>query len=396
MLREMLTQFLSLPVHFGLACLLALFANWLGMRPWHRTHEAHWSERARHYWPAMVAARTNFFIIPIILDQAHRLLSPETFEWWIATDLAAFLGAMLGAYPMDKALYPRLGFATWLHRAFAGWISLLLPYSALVAAMIFMPDEFGWASVLVIALYLVLHGLIQFGLLMRVLRWMRLLTPANERLQKIVADQSAKSNTRVRATWLLESESAQAYALMTTGELLYTTGLMECCTDDEISAITAHELAHLSESRWIIAARLLTSLNYMPLIFFSPALHYLGGIGILLIVGLFILMLWLAPRLAHRMELRADCMATGQQLNEGDYARALLKLHQHNQLPAVNPKGQHTHPSLYDRLVAAGAPPDFPRPKPPAKATLIYRIYLAALVIIFLLQAFQNADPEMK
>jgi Zn-dependent protease with chaperone function len=207
----------------------------------------------------------------------------------------------------------------------------------------------------------------------------------------MVTEQSAQSNTHVCAMWILESEAAQAYAITTTGELLFTTGLLECCNDEEVAAITAHELAHLSESRWIIAARLLTSLTMMPLIFFSPALHYLGGIGILLIVGLFILMLWLAPKLSHRLELRADRMATAQQLNEGDYARALLKLYQHNYLTAVNPRGQHTHPSLYDRLIAAGVTPDFPRPEPPAKATLICRIYVAGLVIIFLLHAVQSA-----
>jgi Zn-dependent protease with chaperone function len=390
MLREMLTQFLSLPVHFGLACLLALFANWLGMRPWHRTRDAHWSERARHYWPALVAARSNFFIIPLILDQAHRLLSPETFDWWIAADIAASLGAVLGAYPMDRAMYPRLGFTKWSHHAVAGWISLFLPYSALVAAIIFMPDDFGWLSALVIALYLVLHFVLQLGFLLRVLRWMRLLVPANERLQKIVAEQSAQSDTRVRATWILESEMAQAYAYVTTGELLFTTGLLECCNDEELSAITTHELAHLSESRWIITARLLSSLTLMPLIFMNPSVHHLGVIGIILPLALMVLLAWLAPQLARRLELRADRMASAQQLNEGDYARALLKLYQHNQMPAVNPRGQHTHPSLYDRLIAAGVTPDFPRPEPPSKVTLIYRIYIAGLVIIFVLHVLDG------
>jgi Zn-dependent protease with chaperone function len=283
-----------------------------------------------------------------------------------------------------------LGFTKWSHHAVAGWISLFLPYSALVAAIIFMPDDFGWLSALVIALYLVLHFVLQLGFLLRVLRWMRLLVPANERLQKIVAEQSAQSDTRVRATWILESEMAQAYAYVTTGELLFTTGLLECCNDEELSAITTHELAHLSESRWIITARLLSSLTLMPLIFMNPSVHHLGVIGIILPLALMVLLAWLAPQLARRLELRADRMASAQQLNEGDYARALLKLYQHNQMPAVNPRGQHTHPSLYDRLIAAGVTPDFPRPEPPSKVTLIYRIYIAGLVIIFFLHVLDG------
>ena len=332
----------------------------------------------------------HFFIVPLILDQAHRLLSPETLDWWIAAAIAASLGAVLGAYPMDKALYPQLGFTKWLLRASAAWISLALPYSALVAALIFMPQEFGAGTVLVAGLYLLLHLVIQFGLLLHVLRWMRLLMPANERLLRIVADQSVRATTRVRATWILESEAAQAYAITTTGELLYTTGLMESCDDEELSVITAHELAHLSESRWIVAARLLTSLTLMPLIFISPLLHHFGAAGLLATAGMTFLVLLAAPRLSQKLEKRADRMATAQQLNEGAYARALLKLYQRNQMPAVNPRGQHTHPSLYDRLIAAGVTPDFPRPEPPAKVTFIYQIYIAGLVIIFLLHALDG------
>jgi hypothetical protein len=52
--------------------------------------------------------------------------------------------------------------------------------------------------------------------------------------------------------------------------------------------------------------------------------------------------------------------------NEGDagtYARALSGLYQDSLLPAVMAKGRSTHPHLYDRLLAAGVTPDFPRPK---------------------------------
>ena len=226
---------------------------------------------------------------------------------------------------------------------------------------------------------------LQFGLTLRVLRWMRLLVPADERLQKIVAEQSAQSGTRVRATWVLESEQAQAWAYMTTGQLLFSTGILECCDDEELAAVCAHELAHLSESRWLIAGRLLASLNLMPLIFLTPFLHLFGVPGFFLALGLFLLFNWAAPKLSHQLEKRADQMATAQQLHEGVYARALLKLYEHNLMPAVNPSGPQTHPSLYDRLLAAGLTPDFPRPAAPEKVTPIFRIYSAALGIFFAL-----------
>jgi Zn-dependent protease with chaperone function len=248
-----------------------------------------------------------------------------------------------------------------------------------------MPEEFGWSSLVVVVLYLVLHFALQFGLTLRVLRWMRLLVPADDRLEKIVTQQSAKSGIHVRATWILESEQAQAFAFMTTGEILFTTGILQCCDDEELAAICAHELAHLSESRWIVAGRLLVSFNLMPFIFITPFVHLFGLGGFFLVLGLFLFANWASPKLSHRLEKRADEIAKAQELNEGVYARALLKLYEQNLMPAVNPGGQQTHPSLYDRLLNAGITPDFPRPAVPEKVTPILQIYSAALGIFFAL-----------
>ena len=62
------------------------------------------------------------------------------------------------------------------------------------------------------------------------------------------------------------------------------------------------------------------------------------------------------------MEKRADLTAKSNQLEAGTYARALLRLHEDNLIPAVLRRGQATHPHLYDRLLATGTTPDFPRP----------------------------------
>jgi hypothetical protein len=75
--------------------------------------------------------------------------------------------------------------------------------------------------------------------------------------------------------------------------------------------------------------------------------------------------------LSQRMEKRADELALKEQINEGVYARALEKLYRENLSPAVNVNNRQTHPHLYDRMIAAGITPDFPRPARPKRLTLI-------------------------
>jgi hypothetical protein len=73
----------------------------------------------------------------------------------------------------------------------------------------------------------------------------------------------------------------------------------------------------------------------------------------------------MAPRvyrdISRKLEVRADEMAKAQEHDPGTYARALARIYQDNMVPAVT-AGRGTHPHLYDRLVAAGVTPDFPRP----------------------------------
>ena len=75
---------------------MAAFADWLGLKAWRRAKDAHWTERARLLWPARSAAVSNIIVIPLVLDQAHRLLSPETIYFWELNGIAAFAGSLFG------------------------------------------------------------------------------------------------------------------------------------------------------------------------------------------------------------------------------------------------------------------------------------------------------------
>jgi hypothetical protein len=165
--------------------------------------------------------------------------------------------------------------------------------------------------------------------------------------------------------------------------LAYTPELLAALDDEEIAAVTAHELAHLSESRLTLLCRLLPVFLFVPVTAVRPFVndfgpHILAGVIAAIIVGVI-----LAMRLSQGLERRADRHAKERQPQEGVYARALAKIYEANLGPVVEPGKGTTHPHLYDRLVAAGAPPDFPRPRPPSR----FRGILGGVVTLLVLLA---------
>jgi len=74
--------------------------------------------------------------------------------------------------------------------------------------------------------------------------------------------------------------------------------------------------------------------------------------------------------ISHKMELRADQMAQSTATDTGAYASALARLYEDSLAPAVNAVARATHPHLYDRMLAAGVTPNFPRPAAPKRMAL--------------------------
>ncbi len=165
-------------------------------------------------------------------------------------------------------------------------------------------------------------------------------------------------------------------------ELMFSQRLLDLHPDEEISAICAHEMGHLTESRSVIAGRLVGSLRMFPLLFLKPAIHAANCL-FLLLIGLAVFGLgWFARRLARKMEVRADQVATANQSGDGIYARALERLHEANQIPAVMRSKRMTHPHLYDRMLAVGITPDYPRPEPPGRLAWNYLLGLIIFTLV--------------
>jgi len=219
-----------------------------------------------------------------------------------------------------------------------------------------------------------------------------LVLPPTERLQNIVRATAARMNVSFKDVYRLRSSLAQAYAMPDSRRLLFSERLLQLLSDNEIAAICAHELAHLTETRSIYYKRYVSWLVFLPWIFFKPMVHYLGLMGFFILLWTSVLAPLLARSISHKLELRADHIAHMNDPDEGTYARALAMLYEDNLLPAVNAKKRATHPHLYDRLLSAGLTPDFPRPAPPQATAWHGVLFSAALGMLAMVVMIRQTE----
>ena len=363
-----------------------MLANWAGMTSWRRATNAHWTERARLLWPVRFTAGISIFIMPFLIGQIHWYLFPNFPMDWMTDALACFCGAVAGCYPLNRQICPQLNFKGWLAQTIA-WLGVQFgTWIVLIASAALMPENFNGKMIAVAGGCLLFFCLVNWGLFLKYLRLVKFLKPADARLLQIVKATADKmGGVNVRRTWELGGTAATAFAFPTTRELAFSRRTLEICTDEEVAAICAHELAHLQESKFILAARLFGSLTVYPLILINPAIHTFGPFGFFMPYLLMFVMLKYVKWLSQKMERRADEQAIGKQANEGVYARALEKLYRENLAPAVNVNDRQTHPHLYDRMVSAGITPDFPRPQRPKRLTLIGWAFVVSTVTFILL-----------
>jgi Zn-dependent protease with chaperone function len=373
--------FLSIVLHFGVAWLLAVAANWVGLIRWRRAAAAHWTERARLLFPVRVTAGVNFFLIPGILSQLHLAFFPELGGWWISDALAACLGAVLGCYYLDRAMFPQLNFASWALNVIAAWGIRFFVFLPALAAGLLMPNDVGLAAFFIATAYLAVHFANQCGMLLRCLRLIKFLKLPSVRLKVIVSDIAAQAGIPVRAVWQFGGIMANAFAFPVNRELAFSDRLLEICNDAEVSSVCAHEMAHLGEPNAVLAGRLIGSLYLLPLIFITPSLNLFAGAGLILPFLGMISIRGFATWLTRRMEKRADRLASTRPTDEGVYASALEKIYRENQLPAVSASKRRPHPDLYDRMIGAGVQPDYPRPARPKSITLVGWLYVSVFVV---------------
>ena len=326
------------------------------------------------------------WFLPADLVLGQRLVWPELSPPWPLAALAAWVGAIAGTYSFNREVFPWMTTRMWLHQTLAGWGMRFFWWFIFFGIIALMPETLDWQAGVLVCVYLGAIALWTRGGMVWSFKKLRLLSSAPDRLRSIVAEVSARMNLPVRRTWLLHSGSG-AYALVYTGELLFSERLLKLLPDEEVGAICAHELGHLGESKWTRTNRFLGWMAWaIPWLFFRPAVHAWGPGGVLAIGSASWIAVIMNRRHSRSLETRADGIAQSNELEAGTYARALERLHRESLLPAVLPRRNLTHPDLYDRLLAVGVQPDYPRPTKPESSA--WHGYL--LFVLFVILAVAN------
>lgn len=315
------------------------------------------------------------FIIGIGIPFLHHPLQR------VVCGIAVFFGAMLGTFSIERTVRPGLQWGHWVRQALAAHLPIFILAVNLVLAILLMPTQFGPRMACVVVVHFTVRYLFLAGIHYRVLRWVGLLRPAGERLRSLVTATAQGMQQPVPSTSEQQSDVAQAWALPLQHELIFTTGLLAICTDEEVGAVVAHEMAHLSESRAILAGRILAWSLPSMLIFIPPMVQWSGPSSAILLLLVYFLAHRAWQHYSKRMEERADRAATASEQDAGAYARALCKIYEADLVPAVNAGKRASHPDLYDRMIAAGVTPDFPRPAKPEHASFVG---VACLVLLFI------------
>lgn len=368
---------------------IAYVWTWLVSRPvvHHLRHrqEVHWTETARLIHPHLEAVGIVVAGLPGALALAVHFGLHHGLASSIGIGLLAHIGACLGTRPMGSALRPadpldikQLLLSPSRHPVIIYGLILLI-----------MPSQLGPGA---IALFLLCVGWSLFKVIrpMGMLRLAHGFSPAPANISRIAHDWANRMGATLRGIWIAETSEAGAWAFCVSREILLTRGIVRQLSEAELESILIHEMEHLRESPKQVLGRVIGSIYWLPILLLKP-IH-----GSQSMVGFFLIVLWLValPRLLGRMATRMEIKADGASANSNPatLARALIRIHESNLIPA-SMKPNSPHPCLYDRLLAIGITPDFPRPKNPAgmPAGAIISLVLLLLLMIPALMHLPNA-----
>ncbi|NOY90362.1 MAG: M48 family metalloprotease [Deltaproteobacteria bacterium] len=364
-----------LPLIFVWALVFTAAGAALGGLPPARTQEEapnSWVERARRAYPARLGTALLATFLPLFAAMiawlfAGYLLPIGSAGLATLAFVSAWLGCAVVRYRVERRILGALTARLFVSGTLVRWLFFLWPLLLILFANLAADDRFGARSALVLGVTGVCFAALSFGANISIGRWVGLVEHADARVVAIVDRVAASVGRAPSGVWVAKTGLANAWILIIGRELLWTSRALEVLDDDELAAITAHELGHLSESRRVRSLRILRLMLFLPLCAARPIAGEFGiGTVALLIAGFLFSMVALG-RTTRRMESRADHVAHAHQGDAGTYARALERLYRANQSPAVTRGRGGVHGHLYDRLTAAGTTPGYPRPAPPPR-----------------------------
>jgi Zn-dependent protease with chaperone function len=379
-------------VAFGVGWLVTAVAARMAFaaRAWRALAEdAPWCERTRIGHPTRIVATFTPFlaggvfagVLSVVLGPAAALPRPALVG---LAGFAGYAGGLVASLRWQRRLTgERMGLLAALGGA-VGSVLVLAPIWVALAAMLLLVRA-EWSLATFTGLAIGVAGTLAGGVWAGVplARLLGLLRPASPRVAAAVARAAQATGVEPAAVFELGLPVANAAALPIPRWLFFTRRAVEGLSDAQIEAIAAHELGHVSEPAAVKATRVAGSLALLPvgaaialIERFGPlyglAAAYAGALAVALPVLL----------VRRRMEDRADAVAHGHEGEPGVYARALERLYRLNHMPAVGWRKRGVHAHLYDRLVAAGVEPGYPRPAPPSGVRLGAGIGSGALLLM--------------
>ena len=384
----------------GLVVTLAsgLLSAWLAGRRLRRLPPgAHWTEHARLVWPLRVQAMGAALFMPVVAGLLQGLVAggfhqPVELRVVLAVALtfaaASVVHARVRRHLRPASLGARLRSTT----------CVLLVYGGLSLAPLLawtLPARPTLASTPWLVLGALGCTFFAAGGGVLLARALGLFAPASPRLAAALATAAEGLRVRPRAAFEAPLLQANALAFPLLRLVVVTRPALAQLSDDELAAVCRHELEHLEEPRAVLLLRTLTALAWTLGLASSRIVAARWGVeGVLVAAGVLALLSIALRFVGRRMEARAD---RGGHEHGPAYAHALEKLHAWNLIPAVLARrGLHGH--LYDRIVAAGVTPDYPRPAPPpatrARFGLLPGVALAAGVTFAHTMAIQRRAPS--
>jgi len=388
-----MTLAISLLLFSAAVLVITIISSWLGsfIGLWSYRRlppDAHWAERARLAYPARLASIGTAFIIAMIGAAGVFIITEKPISWAYIACLAlcTLAGSRFVASRVSRRI---LGPETRLQNRMRWFVAQLTvagsQLAVVIVSPILLPNTFNAraAVILLIALIVLVAGTCGGGLW--VLRRLGMLMPASPHLATIGRSVAQRAGIDVRGVFELKASVANAIAFPILRWVIFTSRALDVLTDAQVSALFGHELAHLNEPRAVTILRVFTSIwIFFTIVLVRPVIGEFGGLGVLALWLCFLLVIIIPRRVMRRMEERADKAGKTYEEEQGTYAQALEKIYETNLIPAVMRTKRQIHPHLYDRMVAAGITPSFPRPAPPPRLPKFLSVATAGLTAALL------------
>jgi Zn-dependent protease with chaperone function len=328
--------------------------------------DRHWTDQARRGWSVAYGVILAASLCAIVSSVFAKVLSgPFSAISYRATWCLA-LGGVVLPFSFFYWRTQRIvradsqSLVASFRGAAATTLILGFTYVALAFLVGFAPRDgsHGWYVVLTLAVLAMCQADAGFFLA----RFFGLVRPAGQRSIGIVGKAAARAGVTAPRVFETVSQRPNAFALPMYGYMALSVGALAELSDDELVEISAHEIGHLKES-WVAIVIRFVGLLPLALLVLPMETSYL-----LVALIAFLLYLRALHRFSARLEHRADRFAGESGESSAAYARAIEHLYRAALMPAVL-GGTNSHPDLYDRMLAAGVEPDFPRPDPPPRSS---------------------------